>query len=452
MAKRSPWAAQNRAKINELRKDFSNQPVTSNARKVLRIAMANGSVTNVPVSAKKEFLLANLPLAVKGVRAYIGTSQGRRQTTEATLKSIIEENNSGLIDDFFAHTVNYVTSHELSHQAKRAPGQLRKYLEARGIPLDKRVFEQVLKEFVRDRENYSGTRGLRVRFFEREYLAKAKKSRAEQQLESRLTNRAVQAVLRQNRLTANQKGVVTRRAQREFNQFIQKLYGQANFHEMPVEEVEQQIEIESRRIHELIQRKVLPNFSGKKRKVTTRRKTEAPVRKPGSREERIANHALEVAKREEAKEQRLRRGQVGVKEQAAEVSRKPFDVGTYCLAEISKRNAGEGVQFRALLKSRSLSPYSLKALFIGGPLTQKVFLDAINKHGFIERFGAQQVNALARGVSYMRSTGAKIDRVLNEFRSKQSGKIFRFLVKARLIDPSHGGGKEVYLVKVKGKF
>jgi hypothetical protein len=98
-----------------------------------------------------------------------------------------------------------------------------------------------------------------------------------------------------------------------------------------------------------------------------------------------------------------------------------------------------------MFKRRVLSKGALRKLYESGSLSQRVFVSAIMEHNFIREFGEKQVNALARGISHIGSTGKKISVAKKAFQSNETTAIFKFLKKASLIETHHGGGHVVYL-------
>lgn len=111
-------------------------------------------------------------------------------------------------------------------------------------------------------------------------------------------------------------------------------------------------------------------------------------RKPGQREERMAQYTpaekIKDAKRKEELERR--------EEAATSLQQKVIDTNYY-LAKIAEEHQPTAQRLNELLNNKSLSPSALRSLFSKGSLTQKIFLAAIDDHQFTQTFGTRNVNS-----------------------------------------------------------
>jgi len=136
------------------------------------------------------------------------------------------------------------------------------------------------------------------------------------------------------------------------------------------------------------------------------------------------------------------------KQREALTKRKNFNTIDHCLTEISKESTQTGNALRRLVAENQLQQNGLVGLFSSGSLTQKVFLRTLQDTDFQKRFGAGQVNILARGLSFIGPRGKEIPKAKKAFQSKQGEAIFKFLERNNLLETQHVGGQVVYLQRI----
>ncbi len=436
MPKRSPWAAQPKDVVRKLRFEHSAPPLSADYLQAARIKEAG--VENAQLNEKREFIRRHARL----VAGFVGKSGKTPKAHADNILGALRE--PGLLSEPDVNKLVRIAAHRLiEREAKNFllafPGKIEAYLKGRKMPIDRKLVAATGTRYLHLHGLKGVIGGINLAEIEKRYLELRKSCRWETQEMREDVNMFLQKASRGIRLNPEQRRRMKKWISKNYAVHIQNLkrisresHGDysaalAKFRQMNAE------------FEQSISNEIKARFGKQPRQKAEPMAPIAPARKLGAREERIASHVpREKSETERAKQM----------DEVAEVSKQlgqPFNQAEYCLGEIGKESPETSAYFRGLLADKNLSGNSLTRLFTSGSLTQRIFVRALKNTPFIQRFGVNEINALARGLSFIGPKGKQITMAVRAFQSPTARDIYGFLEGVGLIETQHGGGTVVYL-------
>lgn len=459
MARRSPWAKQERKQVRKIRKEHLNVPVKKGHRDPMEF-ISRENTTN---KQKIDFLLNHTNETVSVFR-----EEGRRlglpfiknmssQDLRHATESLISDR--ALASYFVSEVGLKLLERSSKAQEKVFTKQYKRFLEQRKLPFERKVFDVTLREFLSEQEPRNWVSGrFSVADFERLYISNFKEFRMFQITKNTHNNIVISEAFKGIRLTGNQKRTARRWLDRNFSKYKDLL--QLKLKKMGelkvrngvegylVSEKDMQkisAEVFSKMAADL--REQFSEFAKKpiaKKKTSQITKTSSSAKKPGTRDERIASYNKRT---KEEMESSKRKKEITVAQATSGLSGKKFDATSHCLSVLKKDDPKIERQFSTLLKNKELSPGIFVKIFTSGNLTQRRFLQVANSKTFREQFGIKGVNAAGNFLSAIGPKVIKIEAVVNSVRSKDASAIFKFLEKKGILDTNHRNGKFVMLMR-----
>ncbi len=479
MARRSPWA-------------------TNEARKQRRVLRGKFGVIKLPenVAIAKDVLKNHSTMPEEELLRFVSGHKHRFRDVlvEHAKESGVSTKNikgdriaalleSGLVRGDSLRTLAAVMADNMGKEATgRVGAELRKnverYLRERKLPFDRAIANLVIIEYistVRPQELFSGK--INLQRVEQGYIKLLKEERTAKQRFSQINNKLIKVAL-QGLGVSNKKVAVARRwVEREHEKYAQlferRIKETIQALALPQEEItvggrkakavklgeslqetlgnisKEVWELEKKDLREFVISTMPRTKKGGVSRVSNGNGNSS-AQKAGSREQRIAEHGARVTS--ETAEAISARQNIAKLESAKLTARTVgtmFDDLGYCLREIEKTNPNLSIQMKSMLKQGTLKQNSVIQLFANGNLAQRTFSRAINEFKFMETYGPDKVESLARMIYVIGPRVPRIDNVRKSINSRDSALIFDFLVKTGLANPNHRGGKCVMLTRAK---
>jgi hypothetical protein len=340
---------------------------------------------------------------------------------------------------------------EKAGQKQHIKKNLQKYLDDRQIPYDKKIFEESLIEFIDAMPRQFGIVGVQVDVFEQIYLSKRRARKITTDERNVLSRKVVRRVIKGKNLTRNQKKRVMGIAKREAKRAVKQLHSKGELNGLSESSIAKALEAEVNRIVEGIEMDVLPTYEKKepvdRPNLSTVSTKLNRLRKSGTRKGRKNEYLSENGVRKKKSSKPVSTKVRDLVKEATPTRRKTNQVEVQ-LRTIRSENRAAANKFGTLLDERLLSTGSLSRLMTAGPLARRRFIDVIEETDFLDHFGGEGVETLARGVAYIGPTGNKVDIVKNVFNENGFKKMYSFLLRNNVIK-LHSGRRSIYLARSK---
>lgn len=431
----APWAAQGREEQRRIVRQHSQQFFPEST--LLALEMRAKGVESLPREKKIEIIKANLP-AIAGEIARL--RKLRPQYVQRTMASRLPQADDQTIDLAAKIWMMRKIEDEKRDAFGRVEKIVRSYFKARRIPIDSGDFIAAINYYMRDENLDKLAHGIYLKEIEKTYIEFRKISRWSNAQDAEIINRYLRRITAGLKFTGNQKKHIKRWLKKEIPRHSTRrkaLFALHGFNEA------------ARRAQEMDKTfisQARENFS--KQFAPTKKKTEtghenlgAAPSKIGTREQRL----VEYAPRQREDDANTRESELKRTEEYSKQANMPFKPVDYCITEITKENEPAGTTIKKLYTEGKLNSSSIVSLFTSGSLTQRTFLGIIEKTGFIQRFGAHQINPLARGLSFIGPKGKLITRAKRALQTPRREEIFNFLERNGYLETHHGGGNVVYL-------
>jgi len=458
--KKSPWhRAQTNRQLSKLKRVYSR--VAGSKAFSESAKMFSRGLSKIPDLEKRAFLEAHASAAnnVLGsqliLAKYIPDVWANDYLRQTIRNPAL---NDQVLDIWVGLTAKRLIKSNESAQKDSVKRHYLDYFKKRGIPVVSKVFNSAFESYVEwvGLEQFATVK-LTPGIFEKRYFAELARNRAEEHSAREFANLQLKEASKGMRLTSNQTLTAKRwllRNAREFDRMFQFILAEKS-KRFPqdlvlggeqLREVKEEAKVEfASQVQARLKNEVLKNFvQVKKTRVSTATATQTGVRKFGERAKRIAQHTAEIQEREK------KVVAVAAKKETARVEGKPFNEKDYCLTELAKENERHPrvveliTQFSALGK---LSDANLTNLYSAGTNAQRIFVKAIDEHGFIQRFGVGNVDSLARMVSVIGPFTLDNGTLAKLTRFPRAEEMRKFLKSRGLIDTHHRGGTAVVLKK-----
>lgn len=438
--KRAPWAAQSKEERRKIISAHSGQIFPKST--LLALEMRAKGVENLPKERKIEMIKENMPAIAREI-ARVEKLEPRdvQRRMAHRLPEMDEKTINGAAQIWMIKKIED-EKRDFSDRLKKT---VKSYFKARKIPLVDRDFISALNYYMRDKNFDQLARGIDLKEIEKTYIEFRKTSRWYKINDAEITNSYMGRITKGESFTPNQKKAIKRWLKKELLQHSGMRRAIFAMHIGNFAEAVRKAKELDKAFIESAREKFSKDFQQtlKKRETQTKNQIQAPS-KIGTREERLATYT--PRKKEDGSQTRATE-----LKRSAEYSRqagRPFNTSEYCLTEISKENEQAGTSIRKLYTNGMVNTGTLVGLFTSGSLTQRIFLNVVEKTDFIRRFGQSQINALAKGLSFIGPQGKIITRAKRALQSPRREEIFSFLDRNGFLETGHGGGNVVYLKRI----
>lgn len=457
MARRSPWAKQNRSTIKSTQKKYESIPVKSGHKDPMEFIIRE----NTSLSEKINFLLQHpnetaLVIKEEARRLNLPNASKIKTSDLSSIMKVLEPDN--LMASFFVSEVGLkLLQKSSSAQSRIFTRQYSKYLAERKIPHNKEVLAVALKEFLSVQQPKNWVSGkFSAKEFESIYLKTFKEFRMFNLTKNTHNNLVISEAFKGVRLTGNQKRAIRRWLDRNFDTYkelielkvrrvgeLKKVNGQNGYvvtdekMQMIGKEIFQKIILDVREEFKefLVRKPVLNSNNLKKRSSST---------KIGTREERLASYKKASS---EEKDSSVRKKEIRVAETTSRISGSKFDATKHCLSVLKREDPQIEKNFSSLINNKELNTTIFVKIFTSGTLAQRRFLEAALSKSFRDQFGVEGINAVGNLISAIGPKVIKNEAAINSTRHKDAHNIFRFLVKKGILDTNHRNGKFVMLMR-----
>jgi hypothetical protein len=456
MARRSPWTnlsivkKEQRKKVKEIREAHN---ALSFGEKITSLAFViKKGVDALTYQEQVDFLKKHKNVVCSLIRKNGGLpglmARPGKSLEEGVFEMVVDgKYPEDLLRGLVAVTFQTSLKNESPQFLKNLHRRFVSYLEARKIPFDSAVLDLVTEKILREEDiKYLMFGKFDFARFERAYIGALKDKRKETIETAALRNYIFREAFPRNKFTVNQTKAV-----RSWIDTVIRDYRRA-WRRAPGEH-EREGNLSRVNAETFIQetvgaaRQKFSQFSAPKvqnGRVPVSKQTVSVIKKPGSRQERIANYS--------PREKEASRVATAIQERE-NVVRVLGQQSNPLEQSLVKIGAEDGVVVAQRLRTfstRGLSTDMVGKLSIVGSLSRKCFFAAIDSKRFVERFGEQKLDSLARIIAYIGPEGKEIS-IVKRFaaRSVSSGpEIYSFLVKNGILDEGHVGGTVVYLARL----
>ncbi len=449
--RRAPWAAQPKKEQRALATKYTVNP-SPKMVSLSKISMA--STGHTPRVAVEQFAAANPKEFIENYARMLQTGDAKFQKRPMSFWRKHAQNalnevkamNEVLLREAAAKTFDDVAKHRPAAIAELQK-KMRKYLEQRKIPFRKDTFEAATSLLLLGTNAMAAPASIMSpKTFEAVYLKRMKDERRDALAKLTNINAMIQRILPGKKLMKKHKDAIREIALRLGSGFAKErdrvIQATAQLNQNPANlfpEINAAIRELHKKYDDMVLAEFQKRFSAQQTKTSGAVRQQTTQKKLGSREERMSQY--------KPTEREIRVQNLAEGETIAKAMKTPFDPVTYSLAEIAKESASTASRLSNLMRQRQLSAENIKSLYTSGSLSQRVFLRALDS-GFATRFGEENINSLARVITYIGSKGRRIDRATREFHSAQSDAMLKFLEHIGLFDTGHGGGEVVYLKRI----
>lgn len=436
--KRVPWAVQPKSEVRKILQQHSAPIISASALQALNYRKAGGAKV-LSVEEKIRLLKQNEGDVARNLNKIVGnaTTKTARIFVKESLGTVSESTLNALVDAWIDRRIKQ----ERADIPPAVEKRVRSYLKARKIPIDNANLDLALTIHFRDKGLNHFKGALDLKKLEGEYIALRKGDRFSKLLEAHNVNSYLNQIVRGLNLTQGQKIAVKRwlrRALPVYHKTRLRVFEQEkDFHK-----AFSAIGILESQFIRTAREQFVKEFKPTPKKTVFEPKQERPAAtKIGSREERLAAYVPGE------KTQKQRISEMEKQREASKQAHRQFDSVDYSLREMERENEASGRRIAALFRAGHLGRNTVVSLFTGGSLTQRTFLNVLENSDFRERFSDKELNALAKGLSYIGPKGRLIGRAQKSFQSPKSSEIFSFLASRGFLETAHGGGKVVYLAR-----
>jgi hypothetical protein len=479
MAKRSPWATKIAKKERvALREKYGQVRLPEN------IPVASSIIRNHSSMSEEELLrfVSQHKHRFRDVLVNHARESGvsTKNINGERIGALLE---SGLVKGGALRDLAIVMADNMGKDATKRVGHelkknVEKYLRGRKLPFNGGLVSLVVMDYVatvRPEELFAGR--INLAKIENHYIRLLKEERTARQRFSEINNKLIRAALQGLGVSNKKVGVARRWVEREHEKYAQLFERRIKETIQAMALPQEEITIEGRRAKAVKLDGSLQETLGKISKeiwelekkdlrefvISTMPKLKKgegvrlsngngnnSARKIGSREQRMTEYgARSTQEMDEVVSARQNAAKLESAKMTARTVGTRFDDLGYCLREIEKTNPNLSVQMRSMLKQGTLKQNSVIQLFSNGNLAQRTFSRAINEFKFIESYGPDKVESLARMIYVIGPRVPRIDNVRKSINPRDSALIFDFLVKTGLANPNHRGGKCVMLARAK---
>ncbi len=454
MPRRSPWAAQPKAKQRQIRREMTRIPLGKDEPLIRFLFKGSGSLSReekTKIIKQNAARLAQLTSKKTGKNRTLWEQIFRTGATNAT---------GAEINNMIAWMIKQRAQTEGKKMAQLLASQIEKYFQARQIPIkgksDQAVFNHTINEYVSSHpQGYVDlTEPLDLRRLERSYIETRKQERNKAINWAALVNGHIRIVQRIYRLTPNQQKYLKKWFEKHKAKILDQLDAiTAKYYPESSAKSKKQARTNEELHKELTEFLTFwategvnvaeQQFFPQTKHAAPNKQTTAPASKLGTRIQRKAEYLAKVNEEEAGRQNRQM--ELATREQATRISGGRFNQTEFILSQLARQNPAGAQFFNGLVTRRRLSAQTLGQLYVSGTLTQRIFQHAIERTPFVSEFGEQEIESLGRGLAAIGAHGRQIQIAWRYFRSPAGRKIYEFLEKNDLLETHHTGGDVVYL-------